>query len=258
MIRSLNQKGNAVLWIVFTAVIVGIIFMAARLGTPQVEPVAIEDVEAVTKIQPDDNVLGDPANTDLVLIEYSDFQCPACASYFQIIKQLKEEFGDQLTFVYRHFPLRTIHPNAQRAAQAAEAAGNQDKFFEFHDLLFERQADWSTSTSAQKSFEEYATELGLDLELFKSDVRDREVILRVNTDFSEAEALQVNSTPTFFLNGEKLARNPGSFDEFKDLLQKTLNPENTADNQDNGVVDLENGISVSVGTSEAVTEDSTE
>lgn len=250
MIRSLNQKGNAVLWIIFAVVIVGIIIMAARLGSPQVEPIPVEDLEALQQIQEDDNIIGDRENTDLVLIEYSDFECPACASYAPIVKEIISEYGDQLTFAYRHFPLRTIHPNAQRAAQAAEAAGNQDMFFEFHDLLFERQSDWRGRTGTQRFFEEYAEEIGLDVDQFKSDLRDRDVIQRVNNDFAEAVALGVDSTPTFFLNGSQIS--PGSLDEFKAIIDAELAGEGEETEED--TVKLDNGISVEVGASNTDTE----
>ena len=82
-----------------------------------------------------------------LLVEYSDFQCPACGIYYPIVKQLAEEENERVKVVYRHFPLRSIHPNAELAAKASEAAGKQNKFWEFHDMLFERQSRWSKSIS---------------------------------------------------------------------------------------------------------------
>lgn len=93
-------------------------------------------------ISPDDWVQGD-RNSKVVLIEYSDFQCPACAAYFPIIKQLNEEFDGKIAFVYRHYPLVNIHPYAEPMARAAEAAGKQGKFWEMYDMIFSKQAEWS-------------------------------------------------------------------------------------------------------------------
>lgn len=155
------------------------------------------------------------------LMEYSDFQCPACGAYYPILKQLHQEFGNELRFVYRHFPLRQIHFNAELAARAAEAAGKQGKFWEMHDMIFENQKEWSERGSARNAFIQYAQSLGLDVERFKSDMDAKETKQKVSADYNGGVGFGVNSTPTFFLNGEKL-RNPGSYEEFKAVIQAGL------------------------------------
>jgi protein-disulfide isomerase len=102
----------------------------------------------------------------VTLVEYSDFQCPACASFQPVLKELLATYGENLKFEYKHYPL-PIHPYAQQAAIAAEAAGQQGKFFEYHDALFENQAEWSKSATPVAFFNKYAEELGLDVEKFK-------------------------------------------------------------------------------------------
>ena len=99
-----------------------------------------------------------PETAPITIIEFSDFQCPACGSYYPIVKQLYQEFGDEIQFVYRNFPLRQIHSNAQLAGQAAEAAGRQDKFWGMHDMIFENQKTWSDQKSrqAEEAFIAYA------------------------------------------------------------------------------------------------------
>ena len=156
-----------------------------------------------------------------VLVEFSDFQCPACAIYYPLVKQLKAEFGDKLGVVYRHFPLRNIHKNADLAARASEAALNQDKFWEMHDMIFENQKEWSTSNNALSLFTNYAVSLGLDREKFLADIDSNFVYDKVNSNYQEGLSLKVGGTPTFFLNGKKII-NPRSYNEFKLLIQNTL------------------------------------
>lgn len=153
-----------------------------------------------------------PATSSVVIIEYSDFQCPACRTYEPLVKQLLSERPD-VTFVYRHFPLVTIHANADIAAEAAEAAGRQGKFWEMHDILFERQDAWATSPTARSVFASYATELGLDAEQFSKDILDTQVRSKVTNDYRLGMKAGVQGTPTFFLNGTRMegVRSYGEF-----------------------------------------------
>jgi len=160
----------------------------------------------------------------IVIVEYSDFQCPACAAYYPIIKELTRELGDQIVFAYRHFPLRQIHVNADLAARAAEAAGMQGKFWEMHDALFERQKEWAQSPDAKPLFSSYAVFLGLDVGKFNVDVESEKIIQKVEADLAGGMASRVNATPTFFLNGKKL-NNPRNYDEFKNTVIKELGEE---------------------------------
>lgn len=159
-------------------------------------------------------------NAAVTLIEYSDLQCPACGLYFSVVKKLQEEFSDRLRFVYRHFPLSQIHKNAEFAAQTTEAAGLQEKFWEMHDLLFLRQEEWSGG-DVQKLFRGYAEILKLDLNKFEKDINSREVKNAVQSDYDGGATLGVNATPTFFLNGQKIA-NPRSYDEFRSIILEEL------------------------------------
>ena len=162
---------------------------------------------------------------ELVLIEYSDFQCPACGAYYPILKELSREFGDKIVFVYRHFPLTQIHKNAKLAAIVSEAAGKQDKFWEMHDVIFENQKEWSDSESAIDYFTEYAQRLNLDVEEFKSAVDLKELKQKVESDYLSGLELKVNATPTFILNGKKI-QNPRSYEEFKKVAESYLNSAN--------------------------------
>ncbi|MEK7558481.1 MAG: DsbA family protein [Patescibacteria group bacterium] len=157
----------------------------------------------------------------VILVEYSDFQCPACGAYYSVTKQLVEEFGGNIAFIYRHFPLRQIHQNAELAARAAESAGKQGKFWEIHDIIFENQEEWSSQRNAEEFFERYAKSLDLNMEKFKSDLVSKEIKDEVAADYQSGLLFKVNATPTFFLNGEKL-QNPRNYEEFKSLIQAAI------------------------------------
>lgn len=160
------------------------------------------------------------ANAPVTLVEYTDFQCPACGAYYPLIKQLTEEFGDKVKVVIRHYPLIQIHKNALPSARAAEAAGRQGKFWEMYDLLFVNQKDWSLAEDPTKSiFPSYAGRIGLDVEKFRQDMADSSIDNKINQDRQTGNDLEITGTPTFFLNGKKLD-NPRSIEEFKSLVEK--------------------------------------
>lgn len=137
------------------------------------------------------------------MVEYSDLQCPACKLFYPIVKDVVNRYGTGLRFVYRDFPLMQ-HPYGQISSQAAEAAGKQGKFWEMHDLLFEKQEEWSQSKDIKNTFANYAVSLGMNRVQFLSDLDSAAVIAKVKADAAGALASGVNSTPTFFLNGNKL------------------------------------------------------
>ena len=164
-------------------------------------------------------------NVKVSIIEYSDLQCPACLAYFPVIKQLADEFGESVNFVYRHFPLRQIHFNSQISAQAAEAAGLQGKFWEMHDILFENQQNWSEVKDPKSLFEQYAQNLSLDLEQFKKDLESNDVKNEVEKDYQSGLNAGVNATPTFFMNNKKIP-NPRSLEEFKSIIKQEIEKNN--------------------------------
>lgn len=156
----------------------------------------------------------------ITLIEYSDFQCPACASYYPLIERVVSDYKDSLRFVYRHFPL-PYHLQAKPAAYAAEAAGKQGKFWEMYRLLFEGHDDWAEKADAEKTFASYAERIGLDMEQYRTDAASSEVKTNVDNDYRSGVRAKVNATPTFFLNGVKL-QNPSSYESFKQIIDAAL------------------------------------
>ena len=193
--------------ILFLGLLVAAIFAVFLIG----RGLSKEEVGAVVKSK----------EGKAVLVEYSDFQCPACGMYYPLVKQLKKEFGDKLTVTYKHFPLRNIHKNAELAARASEAALDQGKFWEMHDILFERQEEWSDSTQASSLFTAYAISLGIEQNNFLADMDSVEIRDKVNEDYMEGVRLKVGGTPTFFLNEKKLT-NPKSYEEFVKLIADSL------------------------------------
>lgn len=137
-----------------------------------------------------------PADAPATLLQYGDYECPYCAAAYPILKQLQRELGDQLRFVYRNFPLTTVHPHAEAAAEAAEAAGAQGKFWEMHDLLYENQRRLGNI-----ALRNYAQQLGLDTDLFERELSGRVYEARVQEDFMSGVHSGVSGTPTFFING---------------------------------------------------------
>ena len=155
-----------------------------------------------------DHVQG-PATAPVTLVEYGDYECPYCGAAYPIVKRLQEHLGDRLRFVFRNFPLTTMHPHAERAAEAAEAAGAQGKFWEMHDYIYEHQR-----ALMDRKLVEYAATVGLDVDRFERDMVDQVHTERVRADFMSGVRSGVNGTPTFFINGY---RHNGPFD-FETLL----------------------------------------
>ncbi len=158
-------------------------------ATAPIHPLLVPDAAT-------DHVLG-PATARLTLVEYGDFECPSCGQAHPAVKILRDRFGSQVRFVFRHFPLREVHPHAELAAEAAEAAGAQGQFWAFHDLLFAHQQHLGAA-----HLQSYAEQLGLDIPRFENELRDHVYLQRVQEQMQGAVALRVRATPTFFLNGE--------------------------------------------------------
>lgn len=203
------------IWIGLVVIVVILLMISGR-GGPKMD-VPFE----VGVLHPLDNAKGN-LESSVVVMEYSDFQCPACRSYYPMVRQLITEFEDRVVFVFRHFPLLSIHPNAEFAARAAEAAGEQDKFWEMHDILFQKQNEWARVANVTPLFESYATLLALDLEKFKTDFSSDAVKDFVRAQRVHAVQAGLQGTPSFFVNGEQI-KNPGSYDEFRNIILEALN-----------------------------------
>ena len=144
-----------------------------------------------------DHVQG-PGSAPVTLVEYGDYECPYCGEAYPIVKEVQRRMGDRLLFVFRNFPITTSHPHAEQAAEAAEAAAAQGKFWEMHDLLYENQ-----SHLEDDDLRRYAEQLGLELDAFDRDLAEHVHADRVHGDFMSGVRSGVNGTPTFYLNGTR-------------------------------------------------------
>ncbi len=188
--------------IIAVLVVVGIIGGAVVLGK-----------DKTVSGQLSNHVMG-KENASVSLVEYGDFECPACSFYYPIVEQVKEKYKDQISFQFRNFPLVQSHRNALAAHRAAEAANNQGKFWEMYNMLYSRQESWNgpsqsdsvgaTTTQAISIFESYAQELGLDVNKFNADVIASATLDTINSDTDEGKRLGVLGTPSFFVNGKKI------------------------------------------------------
>ena len=190
---------------------------------------------AVATASESDHVTWAP-KSNIVLMEFSDFQCPGCAAFARAIQtlhtdeQFVKEVESHITFVYRHFPLDDIHPNARVAAQAAEAAGLQDAFYPMHDMLFARQDEWSEQDDPMPFFIEYATALELDIDTFTEAYNSQVVKDSIAEDYQTGIAAQVRGTPSLFLNGSVFSP-PASPEEFKNALIEAIQTASSGQNE---------------------------
>lgn len=150
----------------------------------------------------DHDHLQGPKQAPIQLVEYGDYQCSYCGEAYPEVKATQQALGDKLEFVFRNFPLPDVHPHAQGAALAAEAAALQGKFWEMHDALYEHQNQLDAT-----HLEGFAKQLGLDVERFKRDMHSQAVASKVQADFESGVRSGVNGTPSFFVNGQKFDGN---------------------------------------------------
>lgn len=207
-----SQRGDITIWaivgiVVLIALVVGLAKVASGPGTD-------------TKVMPTRTIERGAATSTVTLVEYGDFQCPACKTAWPLVETLYQEFGSRVHFVWRQYPLRNLHKNGNNAALAAEAAWHQGKFWEMYNMLYENQEKWSEEGTAPKIFEGYAEEIGLDLAQYKQDVASPAVKLAVDADVNEARAKHIPGTPSFLLNGEMIK--PGKLEEFRGILNDAL------------------------------------
>ena len=201
-------------WIVLTLVVVGclgVLYFFSGNKSNQ------ENIKAnVPEVVETDHVRGVIENYKVTLIEYSDFQCPACAAYEPVIEQLLKDFPNELRLVYRHFPL-SIHENAESAALAAECSKEQNKFWEYHDKLFQNQQSLDIA-----SLKKYATDLKLETKQFNDCLDNKKYQSIVQQDLQDGAAVGVSGTPTFFVNGIPMV-GAQPFSSFKQVIDGELN-----------------------------------
>jgi len=198
-------------WIIFV-VILGLIVWG--LSVAMNKPAASSSLGAPAPVTAEDHVTG-PANASVTLIEYGDFQCPACGLYAPIVERLIAS-STSLRVVFRHFPLPQ-HANAMITSEAAEAAAMQGKFWDMYRLIYANQAEWENLPDAHAVLDGYAQQIGLDMTKFKADIDSSEAKAAVIADLNEGESLGIDQTPTFFVNGKAILNPPG-YEAFKAII----------------------------------------
>ena len=213
------QKNTVIITILSLVVIFGFLF-AVYFFTNRPGTQSTIKYSEVNKIEKDDHVKWSPKKKS-ILVEYGDLQCPACKTFhnilhtFEIPSSPDINISKNITFVFRHFPLE-VHKNAVPAARAAEAAGQQGKFFEFTDTLYNQQESWSDLNNPNDYFIKVAQSLKLNIDQFKKDESSLKAQTKIDQNQAQGNKVTVASTPTFFLNGVKLEVE--TLDEFKSLL----------------------------------------
>jgi len=229
----MNKENNIIVkWLVISLILIGLFVSLLFLDLPEpshddTNDINLEDIDVDPSTAYEDMILSDEwvdgnAESKIILVEYSDFQCPACSQRLETIRPLIAEFEQHIALVYRHYPIYQIHSNAQIAAQAAEAAGIQGDFWGMHDLLFDNQSEWKElqDQELQDLFIDYANRLGLDKETFRSDMMSEEVENLVKADYVAGNLAGVQGTPTFFLNGVEVPI--GRYSEAKALIVEAI------------------------------------
>jgi len=179
----------------------------AAPARPQIDPNKVYDIPV------GNSAMKGAENGTVTIIKFSDYQCPFCAQSNPLIKQVLEAYPNDVKFVYKQFPLTSIHPNAMPAAKAVLAAKNQGKYWEMHDILFENYRNL-----APDQLEVYAKQVpGLDVEKWKVDMNDPAIAKQIDAEMAEARAAGVTGTPTFFVNGKRVMNR--SFDGFKQMVE---------------------------------------
>lgn len=204
---------------VFVAVVAALLVLFDRdsVGAGDDAPGSAADSRLVRE---DSRIIGERGSSDVILVEFLDFECEACRAAFPVVEEMRKKHGDRVTFVVRYFPLPG-HFNAERAARAVESAARQGKFEEMYHKMYETQASWGEQqVPLDDLFRQFAEEIGLDLVRYDADYASEEVAARVQRDVEDGIALGVQGTPTFFLGGERFE--PESVADFDAALAEAV------------------------------------
>ena len=219
------NKNTIILVVASVAIIIGFLYL---VFTTSNTPTQSKSYKVAKEVFKTDHIKWSP-DKKIVLVEYSDFQCPNCKLWNDFFKQLEKsnspefkKIAEKVTFIYRNFPLETIHKNGLAASYTAEAAGLQGKFYEMHDLLFEKQAEWSVIKDPTNFFIGLSKSLKLDSEKFKIDITSSDVKKKVEADKASGNQANVNSTASFYLNGVYLDK-LNSTQDLLNILLKEVN-----------------------------------
>lgn len=202
-------------FVVITLVIGGGVYLSVRDSQSKAQV-----TDAGQLVRDNSRKLNDVPNSKATFVEFLDFECEACGAAFPMIEQLRSQYGDRVNFVIRYFPIQS-HFNAERSARAVEAAAQQDKLEPMYKKMYETQTQWAEQqVPADDVFRGFASDIGLDMAAYDKAYNDPATLDRINMDVADGQALGVQGTPTFFVNGEKLE--PKGYQDFATALDNAL------------------------------------
>ena len=220
---------NKIKWIIFATFTIGILAVLALISNGSKIDVSEVDVNAIQIASSENGNIADhvfgKAGSKVTLIEYGDYQCPPCGNIYPIVKSVSEKYKNQIQFVFRNYPIPSLHPNAKTAASVAEAAGLQDKFWEMHNKIYESQSDWSDLSITERGtfFENLASELKLNITKFKADIAESKINKKISYDTALAKKAGIEGTPSFYLNGTLVGSDTyGSETKFEEAINAEL------------------------------------
>jgi len=203
---------------IFTIIIIGVaVFLFGGKGSLDKSQAAPIDQSILVH---KDSHIEKSKNNKVTLIEFGDFQCPACGATYPIVQQILNAYKDDVTFVFKNYPL-PIHQNSRIAAEAAEAAGAQGKFFPMYEKLYDNQKDWGESKDPMKYFEQYAKQIKLNVDTFKKEVADQKYEKKIQADIDDGNKVGLNATPTFYINGVEIVGGL-PYDQFKQKIDDAI------------------------------------
>jgi protein-disulfide isomerase len=217
MEERMSQEAKIIggIGIITIALLFGIVFFFSN-SKPPVDSSGFADPNLL--IKPDSNKIATDS-AKITIVEFGDYQCPACAAAHPIVQRVLSDYPGKINFVFRHFPL-PMHGNAMIAAEAVEAAGEQGKYWEMHYKVYQTQKEWSENTNPLVIYLSYARQMNLNLELFESSVTLNKYNSKIVSDKKDGTSLGVNGTPTFYINGKKMRGY--DYNEFKRLIEQVI------------------------------------
>ena len=218
--RAFLPRGKTPIWVAVTVVLVALIGTGTYQAQTRPDASAPADGAAGLTVRDNSHRLSVAPDAKVTLVEFVDFECEACGQGYPAVQQLRADYGDRVTFMVRYFP-QEGHVNAQRAARAVEAAAQQGRFDAMYTKMFQTQAQWSGQQEPKDDeFRSYAQELGLDMDRWEAAYASDATWARIQADIDDGLALDVTSTPGFFLNGDKIK--PQSVEDLTEALDEAL------------------------------------
>lgn len=227
MVNMLRDKGMIIGIVATLLIVVGGVFFFSKPAGPAepAKPVSndilIPQNSFITSGILNGAYLPATDSAQVTLVEFGDYECPACGQFSPLVQKLMQEYGGKINFVFRNFPL-SQHKNAILSAKAAESAGLQGKFWEMHEKIYATQVEWAKSANPQAVFDAHAVNLGLNMDQFKKDMESDTVKSKISRDQNDGILIKINQTPTYFVNGMKLDSLPFEYDQFKAMVTKDI------------------------------------